>query len=69
METVQTTLKASDIRCGGCATAASAAVRQVRGVSEAVVDLPEQTVTVVHARDTRRADLASALTRAGFPAE
>ena len=69
MNTTQTTLKASDIRCEGCATAARAAVRQVPGVQAAAVNLPDQTVTVTHASETRRADLAAALTRAGFPAE
>ena len=69
MNTTQTTLKASDIRCEGCATAARAAVRQVPGVQAAAVNLPDQTVTVTHAPDTRRADLAAALTKAGFPAQ
>ena len=69
MEPTQTTLRASDIRCDGCAAAARAAVRNVPGVQQASVNLPEQTATVTHAPQTRRADLAAALTRAGFPAE
>ena len=69
MNPIQTTLKASDIKCEGCATAARAALAQVPGVRGATVDLPGQTVAVTHDPETPRTALAAALTRAGFPAE
>ena len=66
---METTLKASDIKCHGCATSAKAAVRQVPGVEDASVDLAAQTVTVKHGPNVPRDALAKALTRAGFPAK
>ena len=69
MQPNTTTVKARDMRCHGCATAAAAAVRNVPGVSDVRVDLPNQTVTVTHAPGVARQALADSLTRAGFPAE
>ena len=66
---METTLKASDIKCQGCATSARAAVRQVPGVEDAAVDLAAQTVTVQHGPDVPREALSAALTKAGFPAK
>ena len=65
---METTLNASDIRCHGCATSARAAVRQVPGVEDASVDLAAQTVIVKHGPNVPRDALATALTKAGFPA-
>ena len=69
MDPVQTTLKARDIKCEGCAAAARAALAKVPGVRGTAVDVPGQTVTVTHDPGTPRTELSSALTRAGFPAE
>lgn len=68
MNTIDTTLNASDIKCQGCAAGARAAVRQVPGVESAAVDLAAQTVTVTHQPGVPRDALAAALTKAGFPA-
>lgn len=65
---METTLNASDIKCHGCATSVRTAVRQVPGVEDAVVDLAAQTVTVKHGPYVPREALATALTKAGFPA-
>ena len=69
MQSTQTTLKASDIRCGGCAASARAALSNVPGVDDVSVDLPSQVVTVTHESGVSRRVLAEALTGAGFPAE
>jgi len=69
MTTTDTTVRASNIACQGCANTARAAVRKVPGVEDASVDLATQTVTVRHGQTVPREALADALTRAGFPAK
>ena len=69
MKPTQTTLKAHDIKCHGCAASAKAAVSSVPGVSDVTVDLPNRAVTVTHVPGVSRRVLAESLTRAGFPAE
>jgi copper chaperone CopZ len=67
-DATKTVLQASNIKCLGCAAAAKAAVGKLPGVTDAAVDLANQTVTVNHEWRTSRVDLAEALTKAGFPA-
>jgi copper chaperone CopZ len=67
MNQIKTTLNTHDIKCHGCASAARAALAKLPGVQQIDVDLPGQTVTVTHDQQINRADVAGALTAAGFP--
>jgi copper chaperone CopZ len=65
----QTTLNTHGIKCHGCATTARAAVEKLPGVEKVEFDLPGKTVTVTHAGDVARDELAEVLTKAGFPSQ
>lgn len=67
MESTETILNASNIKCHGCASAVKAAVTRLPGVLDATVNVLEQTVTVTHDPQITSKTLGEALNRAGFP--
>ncbi len=69
MTQTKTTLKTQGINCQGCATAARSAVEKLTGVTQVQFDLPEKTVTVTHDTVVDPAEVARALTRAGYAAQ
>ena len=69
MTQTKKTLKTQGINCQRCATAARSAVEKLPGVTQAQFDLPEKTVTVTHDTAVDSADVARALTRAGYAAQ
>ena len=62
-----TTLSATDIVCGGCASAIKKALTALSDVSDVAVDIAAKTVTVSHEANVSREMLTAALDRAGFP--
>lgn len=69
MSRTETTLKIQGVACEGCAGSAKSALARIPGVGEARFDIPGKTVTVSHDASVDRAEVARALTAAGFPAE
>ena len=65
---MQTTFKAPDIECDGCANSIRRALGNVQGVSEVAVDVDAKTVQVTHEGSATTQVVADALDRAGFPA-
>lgn len=61
-----TIVTAPEIVCGGCASSIKKALGNVVGVSEVDVDIATKTVTVKHAGNVSRENIADALDRAGY---
>ncbi|WP_337176227.1 heavy metal-associated domain-containing protein [Paludisphaera sp.] len=69
MSRAETTLKIQNVECEGCAGSVRAALSKLPGFGEARFDIPGKTVTIAHDPALDRAEVARALTAAGFPAE
>lgn len=63
-----TMFTAPEIECQGCASAIKKSVGAVRGVSQVVVDVDSQRVTISHDDDTSVAAITAAIEKAGFSA-
>jgi copper chaperone len=63
--TTMTEFKVEAMHCGHCASAVTEALRRADPVARIDVDLAQKTVRVESSRP--RADLAGALSRAGYP--
>ncbi|MEN8614861.1 copper ion binding protein [Dehalogenimonas sp. THU2] len=67
VDTIKETIKVTGLSCGHCVAAVEKAVRKVKGVSEAKVDLASGTLSVEY--DPGQAmftDIAKAVTDAGY---
>lgn len=65
---METTFKAPDIECAGCAASIEKVLGRTLGVQSVQVAVPDKTVTVrFDDGQTSRANLAEALTDVGFP--
>jgi copper chaperone CopZ len=64
---MQTTTKAPDIVCDGCANAIKKALSKLPGVTEVEVAVPTKQVTVSHDASVSSDAIRDALDRAGFP--
>lgn len=67
---METTFKAPDIECGGCAASIQKALTGASGIERVTVDVEAKTVTVAYdAAKTRAGAISEMLTDIGFPPE
>ena len=64
---MQSTFKAPDIECEGCASAIKRALDTMEGVADVAVDIAGKSVLVTHDPPASHNTIAQALDRAGFP--
>src|SRR5262249_40407660 len=64
---MESTFKAPNIVCDGCAETIKKAVGSVAGVSDVRVEVPSKTVVVTHDGQTQREQLRGAMAEAGYP--
>jgi copper chaperone CopZ len=68
-QTSETKLKIEGMGCQGCVKKVDAAIRQVEGVEDCCVDLPQASASVTYnAGRTGPKQVAEAITRAGYQA-
>jgi copper chaperone len=65
---VETTLRITGMTCNGCVKHVTKALRDVPGVEEVQVSLPDQTAKVVHAEGAGVAAMIAAVESAGYSA-
>lgn len=63
-----TTVTASEIVCGGCASSIKMALGNLEGVCGVEVDVPTKQVKVEHGESVSREEIVDALDRAGYSA-
>jgi len=64
----RTTLAVDHITCGACLRVIDAELRKVPGILGMSADLPSRRVTVDHDQEVTPAEVAAAITGAGYPA-
>lgn len=66
---MRTTLVVERITCGACLRVIDAELRKVPGIMGMAADLPTRRVTVDHDPEVTPAEVAAAITGAGYPAQ
>ncbi|MGQ4618343.1 cation transporter [Nocardia sp. R7R-8] len=61
-----TTVTVTGMTCGGCAASVRGEIGRISGVEAVAVDLADGRVTVASATPIERAELATAVVRAGY---
>ena len=67
-QVTRTTLAVERIKCGACLRVIDAELRKVPGIMGMSADLPTRRVTVDHDPEVTSAEVATAITTAGYPA-
>lgn len=68
-QVTRTTLAVERITCGACLRVIDAELRKVPGILGMTADLPTRRVTVDHDPEVTPAEVAAAITGAGYPAQ
>lgn len=68
-QVMRTTLAVERITCGACLRVIDAELRKVPGIMGMTADLPTRRVTVDHDLEVAPAEVAAAITKAGYPAQ